>query len=70
MNVPIIRTPTEWKKESINRLKLAFDALRDSRSCLIEHKLIQPEVEKLYQLIGESILHLKGEIKKVENEKF
>jgi len=58
MNLPIIKTPDEHKKEAKKRLKLAFDALRDTRDLLKQKGLFESEMEELFQNAGSALIAL------------
>lgn len=65
MNLPIIQSKQAWKKEAIKRLKLSFDSLKDARSCLLEHSLLQPDYNNHMQIAGKRIM----EVAKALNKK-
>lgn len=65
-NLPIIATKAEWARQAQQTLRLAFDALKESRDLLKAKNLLLDQYEPMFQQAGRAMLDLAKSLKNVK----
>lgn len=66
--IPIVATPEYWRKRTVDRLKMAFDNLKEARDFLLHSKQLMIEYEPLFQQAGRAMLDIAKNLNKTTKQ--